>query len=109
MGADEYEVTLPALGESITDATLMRWLVEEGAPVTADGPIVEVATDEVDSEVTAARSGILQVVLAHRERPSESGRRSRGSCRPSWRATHRYRRTTPARSLRHLPRQGFLG
>ncbi|HUX53068.1 MAG TPA: biotin/lipoyl-containing protein, partial [Williamwhitmania sp.] len=53
------EVTLPAMGEGITDATITRWLVSIGDHVDEDTPIVEIATDKVDSEIPAAHAGRL--------------------------------------------------
>lgn len=53
------EVTLPAMGEGITDATITRWLVSVGDHVDEDTPIVEIATDKVDSEIPAPHAGRL--------------------------------------------------
>ncbi|MBI1265798.1 MAG: 2-oxo acid dehydrogenase subunit E2 [Cryomorphaceae bacterium] len=55
----QSEILLPKMGESVAEATIIRWLVEEGQQVEADQPIVEIATDKVDSEVPAAEDGIL--------------------------------------------------
>ncbi|HUX95866.1 MAG TPA: dihydrolipoamide acetyltransferase family protein [Bacteroidales bacterium] len=57
-------VTLPAMGEGIIEATINKWLVSEGAVVKEDDPLVEVATDKVDSEVPAPLSGTLISILA---------------------------------------------
>jgi 2-oxoglutarate dehydrogenase E2 component (dihydrolipoamide succinyltransferase) len=57
------EIILPALGEGITDATLTRWLVKEGDKVTADQPVAEIATDKVDSEISAPAAGIIAKLL----------------------------------------------
>ncbi len=46
-------IVLPAMGEGVIEATINKWLVEEGSQVKEDDPIVEVATDKVDSEVPA--------------------------------------------------------
>ncbi len=54
------EVTLPKMGESVNEATITKWLVEEGAQVEEDDPILEIATDKVDSEVPAPADGVLQ-------------------------------------------------
>ncbi len=56
----EVEVRMPRLGESVTEATITRWLKQEGERVEADEPLVEIATDKVDSEVPAPVSGILK-------------------------------------------------
>ena len=55
----QSEILLPKMGESVAEATIIRWLVEEGQQVEADQPIVEIATDKVDSEVPAAEDGVL--------------------------------------------------
>ncbi len=57
------EVKLPKLGESISEATIIRWLKEKGEMVEKNEPILEVATDKVDSEVAAPESGILEEIL----------------------------------------------
>ncbi|MFD8795307.1 biotin/lipoyl-containing protein, partial [Streptomyces vinaceus] len=44
-------VTLPALGESVTEGTVTRWLKAEGERVEADEPLLEVSTDKVDTEI----------------------------------------------------------
>lgn len=54
---------LPKLGESIKEATLLNWLKKEGEQVEKDEPILEVATDKVDSEIVAPASGILTKIL----------------------------------------------
>jgi len=53
------EVTMPKLGESVMEATITNWLVEEGDTIAMDQPIVEIATDKVDSEVPSPFSGVL--------------------------------------------------
>ncbi len=53
------EVTLPALGESVTEGTVSRWLKEVGEHVEADEPLLEVSTDKVDTEIPAPASGVL--------------------------------------------------
>ncbi len=53
------EVTMPKLGESVMEATITSWLVEEGDKIEMDQPLVEIATDKVDSEVPSPFSGIL--------------------------------------------------
>ncbi|MGC8802752.1 MAG: dihydrolipoamide acetyltransferase family protein [Bacteroidales bacterium] len=58
------KVVLPALGEGITDATIIRWLVEEGDAVSVDQPLAEIATDKVDSEVYSPYDGILKKIIA---------------------------------------------
>lgn len=53
------ELTLPKLGESVTEARIIRWLKKPGDRVEADEPVLEIATDKVDSEVPAPVAGIL--------------------------------------------------
>jgi len=53
------EILLPKMGESVAEATIIRWVVEEGQHVSADDPIIEIATDKVDSEVPAPEDGIV--------------------------------------------------
>ena len=55
----EIEILLPKMGESVAEATIIKWLKEEGDTVEMDEPIVEIATDKVDSEVPAPEDGIL--------------------------------------------------
>jgi len=57
------EMVLPAMGESIMEATVLQWLKKEGDPIEQDESILEVATDKVDTEVPASESGILQKIL----------------------------------------------
>lgn len=52
-------ITLPAMGEGVIEATINKWLVSEGAQVKEDDPLVEVATDKVDSEVPAPVAGTV--------------------------------------------------
>jgi len=55
----QSEILLPKMGESVAEATIIKWLKNEGDPIEADEPIVEIATDKVDSEVPAAEDGVL--------------------------------------------------
>ncbi|WP_433760320.1 2-oxo acid dehydrogenase subunit E2 [Nocardia sp. CA-135398] len=50
---------LPSLGENVTEATISRWLVQRGDPVEAGEPLLEVATDKVDTEIPSPVTGIL--------------------------------------------------
>jgi len=52
-------VTLPALGESVTEGTVTRWLKKEGDTVAADEPLLEISTDKVDTEIPAPAAGVL--------------------------------------------------
>ena len=53
------EVTLPQLGESVTEGTITAWLVEVGDSVEADQPLFELSSDKIDTEVPAPTSGVL--------------------------------------------------
>jgi 2-oxoglutarate dehydrogenase E2 component (dihydrolipoamide succinyltransferase) len=57
-------ILLPAMGEGVIEATINKWLVTEGSQVNEEDPIVEVATDKVDSEVPTPASGILISIVA---------------------------------------------
>jgi 2-oxoglutarate dehydrogenase E2 component (dihydrolipoamide succinyltransferase) len=57
------QVTMPALGESVTEGTVTRWLKNVGDVVTADEPLLEVSTDKVDTEIPAPASGVLLEIL----------------------------------------------
>ncbi|MCX6434454.1 MAG: 2-oxoglutarate dehydrogenase, E2 component, dihydrolipoamide succinyltransferase, partial [Actinobacteria bacterium] len=52
-------VTMPALGESVTEGTVTRWLKAVGDTVVADEPLLEVSTDKVDTEIPSPASGVL--------------------------------------------------
>jgi pyruvate dehydrogenase E2 component (dihydrolipoamide acetyltransferase) len=60
----EVRVTMPALGESVTEGTVTRWLKKVGDQVTADEPLVEVSTDKVDTEIPAPASGVLLEIIS---------------------------------------------
>ena len=55
----QIELLLPKMGESVAEATIIKWVKNEGEAVKADEPIIEIATDKVDSEVPAPEDGIL--------------------------------------------------
>ena len=57
-------VQMPALGESVTEGTVTRWLKQEGDTVTVDEPLLEVSTDKVDTEIPAPASGVLSKIVA---------------------------------------------
>src|SRR5687768_7757502 len=56
-------VTMPALGESVTEGTVIRWLKQEGDEVAADEPLLEVSTDKVDTEIPSPAAGVLQRII----------------------------------------------
>jgi len=57
-------VTMPQLGESVTEGTITRWLKAVGDTVVADEPLLEVSTDKVDTEIPAPASGVLLAIRA---------------------------------------------
>ena len=58
------DIRVPALGESVTEATIGQWLKKEGAAVNADEPLVELETDKVTVEVRAPAAGVLSIIGA---------------------------------------------
>lgn len=66
-------VTLPALGESVSEGTVTRWLKAEGERVEADEPLLEVSTDKVDTEIPAPASGILASIKVAEDETVEVG------------------------------------
>ena len=58
-----FSVTMPALGESVTEGTVTRWLKNEGEMVNVDEPLLEVSTDKVDTEIPSPVSGVLQKIV----------------------------------------------
>jgi len=69
----ETIITLPALGESVTEGTITRWLKAVGDSVAADEPIVEISTDKVDTEIPAPAAGILTAITAPEDAVIEVG------------------------------------
>ncbi|GAA2600518.1 2-oxoglutarate dehydrogenase, E2 component, dihydrolipoamide succinyltransferase [Streptomyces axinellae] len=66
-------VTLPALGESVTEGTVTRWLKAEGEHIEADEPLLEVSTDKVDTEIPAPASGTLASIKVAEDETVEVG------------------------------------
>ncbi|MFL6226924.1 MAG: 2-oxoglutarate dehydrogenase, E2 component, dihydrolipoamide succinyltransferase [Actinomycetes bacterium] len=66
-------VTMPELGESITEGTITRWLKQEGDEVQADEPLFEVSTDKVDTEVPSPVAGVLQQIKVQADETVEVG------------------------------------
>ncbi|MEU5640676.1 2-oxoglutarate dehydrogenase, E2 component, dihydrolipoamide succinyltransferase [Streptomyces milbemycinicus] len=71
--AEGTDVVLPALGESVTEGTVTRWLKEVGDSVEADEPLLEVSTDKVDTEIPAPTSGTLLEILVAEDETAEVG------------------------------------
>ncbi|MFW5781145.1 MAG: biotin/lipoyl-containing protein, partial [Bacteroidota bacterium] len=57
------DIIIPAMGEGVTEATITRWMVKEGDFIDEDTPVVEIATDKVDSEITAPAAGYLKKIV----------------------------------------------
>ncbi|BDD82036.1 hypothetical protein TPB0596_17990 [Tsukamurella pulmonis] len=68
-----FSVQMPALGESVTEGTVTRWLKQEGDTITVDEPLLEVSTDKVDTEIPAPASGVLLKILAQEDDVVEVG------------------------------------
>jgi len=62
--SDTFEVKLPKLGESIVEATIVKWLKKEGEAVAYDEPLLEVTTDKVNSEIPSPVAGTLLKIVA---------------------------------------------
>jgi len=68
-----HEVTLPALGESVTEGTVTRWLKSVGDSVEVDEPLLEVSTDKVDTEIPSPVAGTLQEIRVAEDETAEVG------------------------------------
>jgi 2-oxoglutarate dehydrogenase E2 component (dihydrolipoamide succinyltransferase) len=67
------EVTLPALGESVTEGTVTRWLKKVGDTVAVDEPLVEISTDKVDTEIPSPIAGVVEEILVAEDETVEVG------------------------------------
>ncbi|WP_047802535.1 2-oxoglutarate dehydrogenase, E2 component, dihydrolipoamide succinyltransferase [Kocuria sp. SM24M-10] len=72
-GGEGTEITLPALGESVTEGTVTRWLKQVGEEVAVDEPLVEVSTDKVDTEVPSPVAGTLLEIRVQEDEDAEVG------------------------------------
>ncbi|WP_219418688.1 2-oxoglutarate dehydrogenase, E2 component, dihydrolipoamide succinyltransferase [Pseudonocardia nigra] len=68
-----FSVQMPALGESVTEGTVTRWLKQEGDRVEVDEPLLEVSTDKVDTEIPSPAAGVLQRIVAGEDETVEVG------------------------------------
>src|SRR5690554_3062695 len=66
-------VNLPALGESVTEGTVTRWLKNVGDHVEVDEPLVEVSTDKVDTEIPSPIAGVIEEILVQEDETVEVG------------------------------------
>jgi len=71
--ADGAPVTMPALGESVTEGTVTRWLKNVGDTVALDEPLLEISTDKVDTEIPSPFAGTLQQILIQEDETVEVG------------------------------------
>ncbi|SCK27307.1 2-oxoglutarate dehydrogenase E2 component [Streptomyces sp. WMMB 714] len=71
--AEGTDVVLPALGESVTEGTVTRWLKQVGEEVEADEPLLEVSTDKVDTEIPAPAAGTLLEIVVGEDETAEVG------------------------------------
>ncbi|GIG90180.1 2-oxoglutarate dehydrogenase, E2 component, dihydrolipoamide succinyltransferase [Plantactinospora endophytica] len=66
-------VTMPRLGESVTEGTVTRWLKQEGDRVEVDEPLLEVSTDKVDTEIPSPAAGVLARIVVSEDETAEVG------------------------------------
>ncbi|MFI7605014.1 2-oxoglutarate dehydrogenase, E2 component, dihydrolipoamide succinyltransferase [Micromonospora sp. NPDC049366] len=66
-------VTMPRLGESVTEGTVTRWLKQEGETVEVDEPLLEVSTDKVDTEIPSPAAGVLTRIVVGEDETAEVG------------------------------------
>src|SRR5215218_4374531 len=66
-------VQMPALGESVTEGTVTRWLKQEGDTVEQDEPLLEVSNDKVDTEIPSPAAGVLKKIVAQEDDTVEVG------------------------------------
>src|SRR3954470_22899776 len=66
-------VTMPRLGESVTEGTVTRWLKKEGEHVEADEPLLEVSTDKVDTEIPSPAAGVVGSITVAEDETVEVG------------------------------------
>ncbi|WP_420114341.1 2-oxoglutarate dehydrogenase, E2 component, dihydrolipoamide succinyltransferase [Pseudactinotalea sp.] len=72
-GGDRTAVTLPALGESVTEGTVTQWLKSVGDEVAVDEPLLEISTDKVDTEIPSPVAGTLLEIVAQEDETVEVG------------------------------------
>lgn len=70
---DAQDVTMPALGESVTEGTVTRWLKQVGQSVEVDEPLLEVSTDKVDTEIPSPVAGTVVEILVGEDEVAEVG------------------------------------
>src|SRR5215813_7384422 len=78
-----FSVQMPALGESVTEGTVTRWLKQEGDAVELDEPLLEVSTDKVDTEIPSPAAGVLTKIMAQEDDTVVIGGAAAGSEQPA--------------------------
>nr|WP_232512772.1 biotin/lipoyl-containing protein [Actinopolyspora erythraea] len=68
-----FSVQMPALGESVSEGTITRWLKQVGDTVEVDEPLLEVSTDKVDTEIPSPAAGVIQQIIASEDDTVEVG------------------------------------
>src|SRR5664279_2824075 len=68
-----HSIQMPALGESVTEGTVTRWLKSEGDTVEVDEPLLEVSTDKVDTEIPSPYAGVLEKIVVGEDETAEVG------------------------------------
>ena len=71
--ATSVQITMPQMGESVTEGTVLGWLKQVGDRVEADEPLVEISTDKVDAEVPAPTAGTLVKILVEADQTIQVG------------------------------------
>src|SRR3954462_7740189 len=71
-------VTMPRLGESVTEGTVTRWLKQEGERVEGAEPLLEVSTDKVDTEIPSPAAGVLSRIVVGEDETADVGRELAG-------------------------------
>ncbi len=71
--ATSVQITMPQMGESVTEGTVLGWLKQVGDRVEADEPLVEISTDKVDAEIPAPTAGTLVKILAEADETVQVG------------------------------------
>lgn len=67
------DVVMPKLGESVTEGTVVRWLKKEGEAIERDEPILEIATDKIDTDIPSISDGVLKQILVQEGETVEVG------------------------------------
>src|SRR6185503_4151869 len=71
--ATSVQITMPQMGESVTEGTVLGWLKQVGDRVEAEEPLVEISTDKVDAEVPAPTAGTLVKIVAEADETVQVG------------------------------------